>query len=336
MDTSVASQTDRLPPTRGFAFIAAAAVVAGLVAVGLGTQALGLLSTLTNTFMFIVLAQGWNVLGGFGGYLNLGMGAFFGFGAYTTAIFFYHLGWPPFVTAPLGGVVAALGAAAVGLPSLRVRGPYFAILTLILGFLAQFWAYNAKVTRGALGIYANPLPLDGRTTEQLFYFLYLVLAGLATWIVARIERSKLGFALMAVREDEDAAEILGVRTTRVKMIALLVGALMAGAAGGIHTQRIGYVEPTGAFSLDISIDVVLMTIVGGAGTWQGPILGVPLVMLVAEALRVGVTRVALFGTRFPAEFNRVVFGTILILIALFARHGLMGLVRPPRGRRLKV
>ncbi len=336
MDTGVASQSEPVPPTGRLVPVSTTVIVAALVMVGLWTQALGLLSTLTNILMFVVLAQGWNLLGGFGGYLNLGMGTFFGLGAYTSAIFFHHQGLSPFLTAPLGGIVAALAAAAVGIPSLRVRGPYFAILTLILGFLAQFWAFNAKVTRGALGIYVTQLSLDGRTMEQIFYFLYLALAVLATWVVARIERSKLGFALMAVREDEDAAEILGVRTTRVKMIGFLAGALMAGVVGGIHSQRIGYIEPSSVFSLDISIDVVLMTIVGGAGTWQGPILGVPLVMLVAETLRVGVTRVALFGTRFPAEFNRVVFGTILILIALFARHGLMGLVRPVRGRRLKV
>jgi len=308
-------------------------VLVALGVVGLTVEALGLLSALTNVFLFVALAQAWNLLGGYAGYLNLGMAVFFGVGAYTTGILAHQLGWSPFATAPLAGVVAALWAAAVGVPSLRVRGAYFAILTMILGFLVQSLAYNAALTRGAMGIYVTPLPWGRRAVEQVFYFLFLGLAALATWGVARIERSTFGWALVAVREDEDAAEVLGVRTTRVKMAALLLGALLAGVAGGLYTQRIGYIEPTGTFSLDISIDVVLMTMVGGAGTWQGPVLGVPLVMLVAEALRVGVTKVAVFGTRVPVEFNRVIFGLVLIVIALWAREGLMGLLRPRRARR---
>ena len=311
-------------------------VVAALVVVGLRSQGLGLLSTLTTVFMYVVLAQGWNLLGGYAGYLNLGMAVFFGLGAYTTAILHYHYGMAPLAGVPAAALVACLGAAAVGIPTLRVRGSYFAILTMILGFLAQVLALNARITRGALGIYLSTLPWDRRTVEQAFYFMFLALAVAATWLVARVESSRFGYALVAVREDEDAAQVLGVRTTQVKMAALLLGALLAGAAGGVYAQRIGYLEPAGTFSLDISIDVVLMTLVGGAGTWQGPVIGVPLVMLLAESLRVGVAQLALFGSRVPNEFNRVVLGVVLILIALYARHGVMGLVRPVRGRRLTV
>ncbi|HEY8486335.1 MAG TPA: branched-chain amino acid ABC transporter permease [Limnochordales bacterium] len=316
--------------------VAAGAVLAGLVLVGLQSQGLGLLSTLTTVFLYVVLAQAWNLLGGYAGYLNLGMAVFFGVGAYTTAILNARYGIAPLAAVPAAGLASCLAAAMVGIPSLRVRGSYFAILTMILGFLAQVVALNSKLTRGAMGIYVSPLPWDRRLVEQVFYFIYLALAVGTTWLVARLERSRFGYALVAVREDEDAAQVLGVRTTWVKMAALLAGALLAGAAGGIYAQRIGYLEPTGTFSLDISIDVVLMTLVGGAGTWQGPVIGVPLVMLLAEALRVGITRVALFGSRVPTEFNRVVLGAVLIVIALYARHGVMGLIRPVRGRRLTV
>jgi branched-chain amino acid transport system permease protein len=328
--TARAAAVDRATPWL------AAAAAAGFVVVGATVEALGLLSTLTTVFLFVVLAQAWNLLGGYAGYLNLGMAVFFGVGAYTTGILAHRYGWPPLATAPLAGIAAVVWAAAVGIPSLRVRGPYFAILTMILGFLVQSLAYNAALTRGAMGIYVTPLPWDRHTVEQVFYFTYLALALVVTWGVAMVERSRFGYALVAIREDEDVAEILGVRTTRIKIGALLAGALLAGITGGLYTQRIGYIEPTGTFSLDISIDVVLMTMVGGAGTWQGPMIGVPLVMLLAELLRVGVTKVALFGTRVPVEFNRVVLGCALILIAIYAREGLMGVLRPVRARRVGI
>jgi len=338
MRSSVSMETWMVEPARvGRGPVVGAAALLGLaVGIGLWWEGLGLLSTLTNVFLFLLLTQAWNLLGGYGGYLNLAMAVFFGVGAYTTGILAYGWGLSPLLTAPLGGVVSVLWAAAVGVPSLRVRGAYFAVLTMILGFLAQVLAYNVPWTRGAMGIYVSPLPWDRRTVEQFFYFTYMGLALVVTGLTARIQSSRFGAALVAVREDELAAAILGVRTTWVKVAALLLGAFWAGVAGGLYTQRIGYIEPTGVFSLDISVDVVLMAMVGGAGTWQGPLLGVPLVMLVAELLRVGVVHLGLFGARIPAEFNRVVFGGILVLIALYAPDGLMGLLRPFRGRRLRV
>ncbi len=321
---------------RGWPAVAVVVLLALAVGIGLWWEGLGLLSTLTNVFLFLTLTQAWNLLGGYAGYLNLAMAVFFGVGAYTTGILAYAQGWPAVVTAPLGGLVAVLWAAAVGVPSLRVRGPYFAVLTMILGFLAQVLAYNVPWTRGAMGIYVPPLPWSRRAVEQFFYFAYLALGLVVTGIAARIQSTRFGAALVAVREDEVAAGILGVRTTWVKVAALLLGAFWAGVAGGLYTQRIGYIEPTGVFSLDVSVDVVLMAMVGGAGTWQGPLLGVPVVMLVAELLRVGVVHLGLFGARIPAEFNRVVFGGALMVLALYAPEGLMGLVRPFRGRRLGV
>lgn len=307
-----------------------------LMIVGLRMESLGWLSTITTIFMFVMLAEAWNILGGYGGYLNLGMAAFFGLGAYTTAILFDRLGASPFLTALVGGLVAVLFGVVVGLPSLRLRGHYFAIFTLVIGFLVETFAYNSKLMRGAMGIFLKPLPFGARTTEQVFYFVNLTLMILTVLVVHKIEHSRFGYALVAIREDEDAAEILGVRTTWLKMVALLIGAMIAGVAGGIYAYRVSYIEPLGTFSLDMSIDVVLMTVVGGAGTWQGPLIGVPTVMLIAEVLRIGVTRIEFFGSNVPTEFNRLIFGVILVLIALYARGGVMGLIRGVRGRRFTV
>lgn len=317
--------------------VGAAVLVMGLLSLfGLVSTDLGLLSILTTAFAFVVLAQAWNLLGGYGGYLNLGMAAFFGIGAYTAGVLFDSLGWNPFATAVIAGLVSAIYGALIGLPTLRLRGPYFAILTLVLTFVVQLFVLNAGFTRGARGIFFDVLPLTPRESEQLFYFIFLGLAALSVLLAWKVERSKFGFALVSVREDEEAAELLGIKTTRIKMQALLIGAFMAGVVGAIFAQRLVYIEPDSIFSINTSIDVVLMTIVGGAGFWLGPVIGVPLIILVSQMLRVGVTRVEIFGASVPSEFNRLVLGVILIVVASYARRGIMGLFVKARGRRLGV
>jgi branched-chain amino acid transport system permease protein len=297
--------------------LAWAAFVGLLVVLGFTLERLALLSLLTTLFMMVALTQAWNILGGYGGYLNFGMAAFFGVGSYTVAILNFHFGWSPFATAWLGGLAAVLLALIIGIPSLRVRGVYFAIVTLVVGFLMQRLAFNIPFTRGALGIFITPLGLDPRRTEQLFYLVFLgmaVLAVLAAWLV---ERSRFGAALVAIREDEDAAGVLGVLTTRTKMNALALGAFMAGVLGGLFALRITFIDPDAAFDIHMSIDPVLMAMYGGAGTWQGPLIGAPLVVVFGEILRVTFGGLGFFGrTGVPAETARLIFGIILIVVGL--------------------
>lgn len=316
-----------------------------LLGVGMGVVLLFLLgvvvpldwvTTLTDVFLYILLAEAWNILGGYTGYINFGMVAFFGIGAYTTGILSSQYGMSPFLAVPLSGVAGVLFGVIAGIPSLRLRGPYFAILTLIIGFVTQALVMNLPVTGGASGIYLQPLPFDSFTTEQVFYYTFLALMLLAVSLVFLIEHSKFGYALVAIREDEDPAEILGVRTTWLKSQALLIGVFIAGIAGGIYALHTLYIEPQGTFSLDISINVVLMTLAGGMGTWQGPLIGVPLMMIIAQVLRTSITQIALFGSNLPPEFDRVIYGLILVIIALFAPYGVMGLFRRVRGRRFTV
>lgn len=328
--SAYASASRRLTLTTGILSIAL------LVAAGIFIAELGFLSLLTNILIFVALAQAWNILGGYGGYLNFGMAAFFGIGAYTTGVLVFQLSWQPLLTVPVAGIAAALFALLIGYPTLRVRGAYFAILTLLITFVVQLAVFNIPFTRGAMGIYITPPPVSPRIREQIFYFSFLALALLATFLVRWIDRSRLGAALVAIREDEDAAVVLGIRAPQLKMAAFAVGAAIAGIAGSLHGYRLAYVEPIGLFSLDISIDVVLMTFIGGAGTWLGPILGVPLVMMLAEVLRVGVTRLEVFGSRVPNEANRLILGVVLVLVALYARDGIMGLFKRVRRRQLTV
>jgi branched-chain amino acid transport system permease protein len=302
--------------TRRLGAAATLAVVVTLVGYGLFSGSLEHLNTLGLVFMYVVMTQAWNILGGYGGYFNFGMVTFFGVGAYTTALLFHFFGLSPFLTAPLAGLAAALLAFLIGIPALRLRGAYFAVVTMIVTFAMQILVLDLPFTQGAIGVFLTPLDLSPRATEQLFYFVFLGLAAAMTAVIYAIENSNFGWALVAIREDEDAAEIIGVRTTAIKWIGNAVAGFATGLVGGVFAIRILYIEPTSTFSLDISLNVVLMAVIGGAGTWLGPLIGAPLVLLVAEALRVTVT----------SEVNRVIFSLIVIVMALYLPRGLMGLM----------
>ncbi len=302
---------------------ATAAGVATLIGYGVFTRNFENLNMFGVIFMYVVMTQAWNILGGYGGYFNFGIVTFFGVGAYTTALLFHFFGLSPFLTAPLAGLAAALLAFLIGIPTLRLRGAYFAVVTMIVTFAMQILVLDLPFTQGAIGVFLSPLDLDPRTTEQLFYFVFLGAAAATTGLTYAIQHSNFGWALVAIREDEDAAEIIGVRTTAVKWIANAIAGFATGIVGGLYAIRILYIEPTSTFSLDISLNVVLMAVIGGAGTWQGPLIGAPLVLVVAEVLRVNVT----------SEVNRVIFSLIVIAMALYAPRGIMGLAYRLRRKR---
>lgn len=299
-----------------FGPLVTAAGTAGLIGYGFFSDSLEHLNTLGIVFMYVVMTQAWNILGGYGGYFNFGLVTFFGVGAYTTALLFHFYQLSPFLTAPLAGLASALVAFLIGIPALRLRGAYFAVVTMIVTFAMQILVLDLPFTQGAIGVFLTPLDLNPRLTEEVFYFVFLGFALAMTALIYAIQNSNFGWALVAIREDEDAAEIIGVRTTAVKWIGNALAGFATGLVGGIYALRILYIEPTSTFSLDISLNVVLMAVIGGAGTWQGPLLGAPLVLLVAEMLRVTVT----------SEVNRVIFSLIVIVMALYMPRGLMGLL----------
>ena len=293
------------------------AVLVALVAYGAFGRQMGTLSVLTTVFLYVVMTQAWNILGGYGGYLNFGTVTYFGIGAYTSAVLFHYFGLSPFLTAIPAGVVAMIAGLLIGIPTLRLRGSYFAIVTMIITFAVQILVLNLTITQGALGIFLQSLPMKPLMVEKLFYFIFLAFALAVTLLVYAIERSNFGGALVAIREDEDAAEIIGVRTTAIKWTANALSAFIIGIAGGLYAQRILYLEPTGTFAFDFSLNVVLMAVIGGAGTWLGPLLGAPLVVLVADYLRI----------TFTSEVNRVVFSIVVILIALYVPGGIVRVLR---------
>ena len=265
-------------------------------------------------FFFIALAQSWNILGGYTGYLSLGQVAFFGIGAYTSAVLLSDYGISPFLTAPLGGVLAALFALVIGYPSLRLRGPYFAVTTLSIAFLAQVAAFNITQVGGGYGIQMPSLPLPIWQTEAVFYLVFLLLAVIVCAWTRRMEKSPLGLAMLAIRNDEDAAEVFGVDVVRVKLKAFVMSAFFPGVLGGVFAYQISYIDPRSAFDIGLSIDMLLMAMFGGAGRWAGPIVGASVVYLLAQTLAFII----------PSELNRVVFGAILVLVIFAMPQGIMG------------
>jgi len=294
-------------------FVIGATVLAALVP--LAQPPIYLIHLLFVIAMYVTMASAWNLLGGFTGYPSFGHGAFFGVGAYTTAILFRDLGLSPFLTAPVGGLVAAAFAAAVGYPTLRLREEYFAIATMSMGFILQLVARNWEFTGGGLGLYAQPPEgYDVRTIKSLLYLAMLAVM-LATLLVALwIVRSRLGFGLAAIRDGEEAAGTLGVPTVRLKMLALMLSTFFPGAAGGLWTYYITYIDAEAVFEPSISINVILMSVLGGAGTVLGPVLGATLLVVLSEVIEFTIT----------ASVKLVLFGAILMAVALYLPRGLLG------------
>lgn len=298
---------------------------------------LGTVTTLTAILFYVVVAQGWNLLGGLGGYLNFGAAVFVGSGAYMAAWLNDGFGWPMWVTLVPGALAAVVVSVIVGFATLRLRSHYFAIFTLVLTFLAVTIVRNTPALGGATGLFLTvDGDFDSRGLATLFFGFMLGFAIVATLVAYFVENSNFGYALRAISEDEAAAGVLGVKTVSVKLWALVIGAALGGLAGAVWAFFTGYIEPTGAFSLKIALDIVLVCVIGGLGGWMGPLIGSFIVVGLEQVLRVTLPGVDIFGAGLPSETNRLVLGVILIVFALFIRRGVVGLVTKRRGRRISV
>lgn len=294
-----------------------------LAAVPLTRPSTYLLGFLLNLYMYAALAISWNILGGYAGYMSFGHAAFFGLGAYTTALLLFYLDWSPFLTVPLAGLVAAAFAGLIGYPCLRLRGPYFSLVTLVLTLAVGIVVLNVPFTKGAFGLFLPFPPVDIFTNHVIFYEVMLALMVLAAVVARHVERSKLGVGLTAIREQEDVAQTLGVNTIKLKMQAFLLSAFLTGMVGGIYSYYISYLHPSFVFDTLISINIVLMALFGGRLTWVGPLLGAAILSVVSEVLTV----------QMEAQTARIVFGLLLIGVILFMPNGLMAALEP-LGQRL--
>lgn len=277
-----------------------------------------------SIFMWVALTQSWNIIGRTG-YLSFGHGAFFGIGAYTTALFLKYFNLSPFLLAPLAGVLATIVGFVVGSVCLRLRGPYFILVTLLFAFIVQSVVANTDFLGSGLGFALKPMPVSIEVNRVIFYEVMLVLAFLCGLVAMAIERSKLGFGLLCIREDEDTAETMGINASGLKLLAFSLSAFFTGMVGGVHSYYVSYISPDTVFSIYNVLTVVLMAVFGGTRTWTGPLLGAVTLSLMNEGLSILVN----------PEIARIMFGTLFIVVVLIMPNGIVEYVQMLFSRRRK-
>ena len=269
----------------------------------------------------VILASSWNILGGYTGQTNLGHAAFFGLGTLAARLLWLEAGWPLLPSLLAGGVVAVAFALLIGAPAFKLRGVYFAIGTLAL-------AQALYLTVGNLYPTITSLPAKALATYQLAprYYLFLALAVVTVGTAAILVRSRLGLGMMAIREDEDAAESLGVSAFRHKLLALSVSAFLAGLAGGGFAYYYLSYYPQFPFGPVWTFDTLMMTYIGGQGTIVGPIIGAVFFVVTREqlALQLAGVQLTIFGHQLElGQVHQTVFGILFILVVLFLPGGLV-------------
>ena len=266
----------------------------------------------TEAIMWIGLAIAFDVLAGYTGYLNFGHGAFFGLGAYTTAILMMQAHWPFALALPMGGVLAGIGAFIAGLPTLRLKGAYFAIATWALSRAVQQMALIMDITGGPDG-----MRLPSFLNPQFFYYLMLAIVAVTfalLWFL--LERSPFGLKLKAIREDEEGAMALGLNPTKLKMQAFILSAVPTGILGGVYAYWITFIDPASTLGDLVSDQALVMVVFGGMGTLIGPVIGAVLIFA--------------FKTLFWAYLSDfqllylIILGAVIALSVVFMPNGLWG------------
>jgi branched-chain amino acid transport system permease protein len=270
---------------------------------------------------YAVLSTGWNFMGGFTGYISLGHAAYFGLGAYGTALIIKYLALPSFAAWILAAVLVALIAIPIGIAALRVRGASFVIVSIafVLIMLLVFQSWR-EVTGGSDGLNVpRPFPdLLRPEHHRAFYYLFALLLAVALVVWWIIDRSKFGTALKSIREDEDKAQALGVPTTRYKLIAYVLSALFVSLGGGLYALWFGDLDPIFQFSILIGSYMVLMALLGGVRNLFGPLLGAVVVGVALEYFKLE------FG---ETQFHLVATGILLGIVVLFMPDGIIPAVK---------
>ncbi len=280
------------------------------------------LRVLTSTFMYAILASSVNLIAGYAGYPAFGNVVFFGWGAYTTSLFMCRASCSFPLSLIMGSLTCALLAAILGLMILRLRGRYFLIATvgLLEGSreLATIWG---SLTGGGRGL-VLPVP-EGTASEIYAYFYYVMFLTLCLCILTSffVQKSRIGYALRSIKYDEEAAAMMGINTTIYKSMAWSLSALFTGAAGGIFSYWMSYIEPCVVFDIVTSVKMYLMFNFGGAGTVAGPVLGAFFVEFLSE----------LVWSRF-LEIHYLILGCLMVFIAMFLPRGIIGLLSQRPGK----
>jgi branched-chain amino acid transport system permease protein len=300
------------------AIVVALILMAGLLAVPFAHN--GYLEIVfRNILMYAAMGYGWNMIGGYTGYVSFGQVAFFGAGAYCSAMLSAHGVDNLLADVALACVVNALFAVLIGLPVLRLKGHYFAIATLGIALALTDIVANLDVLGASSGLAVHHV--DEAHFWIYYYAMWLVAlaAILATFAIAR---SKLGFAFVAIRENEEAAAALGINATRYKITAWAISAMMAGSAGAVFAPANGFLDPSIAFSVDSNVFPIVMAILGGVGTVAGPFIGALILAGANEMLQ-----------RYFIKIHTLFFGAMIVLVVLLLPRGLVWLFSLKGGAR---
>jgi branched-chain amino acid transport system permease protein len=269
--------------------------------------------------MWVVIGGAWNLLAGYTGQVSFGHAAFFGTGAYTAGILADKLGISAWWGMAFGGIVACLVGLVIGWICFRLRGPYFALATIAVGEIFRLIATNwESLTEGMVGI----MILQTFRSKLPYYYLVLALAAASLVTFSLIMRSKWGFYFVSIRENQDAAESMGINTARDKNISLLISSFFTGMAGAFYMNYMAFIDPEVVFSLHyISIMAILVGIIGGVATIWGPAAGAFIMIGVQETFRS-----AFFGLApsWVSESHVLVFGLLVIFVILFMANGVVG------------
>lgn len=289
-----------------------------------------ILHSICMIILYAYLATSWNLVGGFAGQLSLGHSAFLAIGAYTSTMLYIETGLTPWIGMIIGGIIAAVIAILIGLPSFRLRGAYYALATLAFaeGFrrLLESTSSIGKFTLGGAEGLSVPIAVDGTIWDLQFlskvpyYYIFLVFLIIIILVSWNLERSKLGYYLTAVREDEDAAKALGINTRNVKLIAAGLSAFFTAMGGTLLAQLIRYLEPASIAGFNFSAQMVFLAIVGGIGTVFGPLFGAVLLVTIGEYTR------ATLGDFIPG-FHLILYGVAVVLVIRFYPKGIFVALR---------
>jgi branched-chain amino acid transport system permease protein len=349
MESKIEKVLEKTGLTLTWLLVAVAALV-GLFFVPAYVESTYVLHIMILIFLSVLMGSSWNILGGYTGQYSVGHAAYFGVGAYTTLMLmqFHHI--PPWYGVWAGMAAALVVALIIGTTCFRLRGPYFVLASIAVTEILRVSTLNLKdLTNGAEGILATeipPLRIGGTLITDFlskvpFYYMGLVSVLVVIAVTWLVQHSKLGYYFQAIREDQDAANSLGINLTVFKNTALAISAVFTSLAGSLYALYVGFIDPATVMGLELSVQIVLICIIGGIGTILGPVVGAAVLIPLSEALRSNVITEQLIKTGFVSAHSRtgvfltenlahahvLIYGVLVVIVILFMPEGIMGFIK---------
>jgi branched-chain amino acid transport system permease protein len=275
-------------------------------------------------FMFAMMGVAWNIMGGYAGMFSFGQVAFFGIGAYTSSYLLVTHHISPWIGIFVGGILAALTAAAIGIPCSNLRGHYFAIASIAFGEIVRIQFNNWKLIGAAEGLTLPMLPESFanfmfHSSKAPYYYIILGFLIAALIVCSLVATSKMGYYFRAIKESHEVAKVLGINFVHYRLMAIMISAFLTAMAGTFYAQYVLYLDPESVLILPISVQIVLVAMLGGAGSVIGPVIGAAILIPVSEITRV------MLGHK-GTGIDMMVYGTLIMLISVYQPQGVWGLL----------